>query len=143
MQTRITTTSPFFNALVREAIGYDPLSAFEQASNIKYPPHNILKKDDNEDQYILQLAVAGFTRECLTVSVEGGLLTVTGNLTPTFGPEGFSELYKGIATRDFERSWKLGEYVEVTEVTLKDGMLTIDLERKVPDAQKARKIDIK
>jgi molecular chaperone IbpA len=142
MQARITTTSPFFNALVREAIGYDPLAQFENLANqAKYPPHNIAKIGD--DKYKLTMAVAGFSKNDLTITVEEGTLTVVGQQTHTEAPEGFEMLYHGIASRDFERSWKLGEYVEVAEVALKDGMLTIDLERRVPEAQKARKIDIK
>jgi molecular chaperone IbpA len=142
MEARITTTSPFFNALVREAIGYDPLGSFEQVSNNKYPPHNIAKIGD--DKYTLTMAIAGFSKEDLTITVEEGLLTVKGEiLTGEEAPEGYEVLYRGIANRDFERSWKLGEYVEVAEVKLKDGMLTIDLERKIPEAKKARTIDIK
>lgn len=142
MQARITTTSPFFNALVREAIGYDPLAQFENlATQAKYPPHNIAKIGD--DKYTLTMAVAGFGKDEIAITVQEGTLTVIGQQNHEEAPEGFEMLYHGIASRDFERSWKLGEYVEVAEVTLKDGMLKIDLERKVPEAQKARKIDIK
>lgn len=89
------------------------------------------------------MAVAGFKKSELTISVQEGTLSVVGMQTHSEAPEGFEMLYQGIASRDFERSWKLGEYVEVAEVSLQDGMLKIELERKVPEAQKARTIEIK
>ena len=127
--------------LFRDAIGYDVLAKFSDlTTSSKYPPHNISKV--GEEKYTLTLAVAGFKKSDLTISVEEGTLTVRGMQTHEEAPEGFEMLYRGISSRDFERSWKLGEYVEVAGVTLTDGILKIELERKVPEAKKARKIDI-
>lgn len=126
--------------LFREAIGYEPLAKFATFESAKYPPHNISKVGD---KYTINLAVAGFRKEELKVSVDDGFLNIEGIRNVSEAPEGFEMLYRGIASRDFVRSWKLGEYVEVTSVKLENGMLTIDLERQVPDDKKAKTFDIK
>jgi molecular chaperone IbpA len=129
------------NILIREAIGYDTLSRFGEPMKVdNYPPHNIVK---DGDVYSLTLAVAGFTRDDLAVTVDKGQLNIKGDRPYLkMSPEA-TVLHQGLAFRDFDRSWKLGEYVEVTNVSLKDGLLTIELEQQIPEDQKARKIDIK
>lgn len=136
----ITTTSPFFTALIRDGIGFDPLSQFADAAQLKYPPHNIFKM--GEYRYTLTMAIAGFKKDQIAVTVDDGYLTVEGRSVDDETPEGYEELYRGISNRDFDRTWKLGEYVEVVDVKLEDGMLKINLERKVPESKKARVIDI-
>ena len=136
-----TQSSALFSALCRDAIGYDPLSRFEyQVQTPKYPPHNIVKLNDT--QYQLCLAVAGFSKDELTITAEDRLITIVGTAKEEEKPEGYEELYRGISRRDFNRSWQLGDYVEVTNVKLLDGMLTVTLERKVPEAMKARTVKI-
>jgi molecular chaperone IbpA len=73
--------------------------------------------------------VAGFTKDDITVTVEDSSLMITGDITEVTDAE---VLHKGIAGRKFTRSFELGEYMEVSEVTLKDGMLTIDIDRNIP-----------
>lgn len=127
--------------LLRNAIGYDPLQRFaEMVATTSYPPHNIEKLDD--DRYRLTLAVAGFAREEIEITLQKGILIVTGAKS-TDAADRPAFLYQGIAFRDFSRQFKLGEHVEVTAATLKDGLLVIDLERKLPEEQKARLIAIR
>lgn len=135
--------SNLINILIREAIGYDSLTKFVEPAKVNnYPPHNIVKLGD--DKYNLILAVAGFNRQELEVTVEDGHLHIAGKRNRDSDPETVTELlYQGLAFRDFTRAWRLGEYVEVTGVTLEDGILTVMLEKQVPDAKKARTIDIK
>lgn len=132
--------STFYDWFVSEAIGYDFI---RQTTNthVKYPPHNINKT--GEGVYELSLAVAGFSKEQLTVTCDNGCISVSGRKAEVNHPEGYVELHHGIAHRDFDRSWKLGEYIEVDSVVLKDGMLTIWMERTMPEPSKARTIDIK
>lgn len=128
------------DALLRNAIGYDPLQRFtEMVATTSYPPHNIEKLDD--DRYRLTLAVAGFAREEIEITLQKGILLVTGSKQADESRPAF--LYQGIAFRDFARQFKLGEHVEVTSASLKDGLLVIDLEREVPEEQKARLIAIR
>lgn len=127
--------------LFRDAIGYDTLKKFGvNVPDSKYPPHNIVKFDD--ERYELSLAVAGFAREELRVTVEDGYLTITGARTRSQYSESCAVLYQGLAFRDFARAWKLGEYVEVTNVTLVDGVLTVVMEQQIPEAKKVRTIAI-
>ena len=133
----ITTLFPQFN---RWAIGFDPLfDTFKQVSStVKttgYPPYNIYK---NKDTYVLELAVAGFAKEDLTISVKELTLTVEGELST---PQE-EALHKGIATRDFKQDFVLAEYVVVKGAELKDGLLRITLEQELPEEKKAKTIEI-
>ena len=115
---------PFFNGINREVERFNSLQQINRGS---FPPYDLIKLDD--DKYRLSLAVAGFTKDDITVSVEDSSLMITGDITEVLDAE---VLHKGIAGRKFTRSFELGEYMEVSEVTLKDGMLTIDIDRNIP-----------
>jgi molecular chaperone IbpA len=134
-------TTSLIDALFRDTIGYDPLARFAEATNsvLKYPPHNISIVGEN--QYKLTIAVAGFGKDNLSISVEDGHLIVRGAIKQK---EETDEklLYRGLALRDFDRVWQLGEYVEVVSVDLKDGILSINMERKPPESKRARSIPI-
>jgi molecular chaperone IbpA len=125
-------TTSLIDSLLRDAIGFDSLARFGlnvQPTN-KYPPHNIIKVAD--DEYNLVLAVAGFSREELVVSLVGNELTVKGEKSRNEGPGKHVEyLYQGLALRDFERVWKLEDGIEVEGVRLLDGLLIVSLTRKV------------
>lgn len=126
-------------ALLRHAIGFDPLYRFTQtATQATFPPHNIEKLSD--DHYRLTLAVAGYSRDEITVTLHEETLTVRGERIQQESDANY--VYRGIALRNFERQFKLGPYVEVTNAALMDGMLTIDLERLVPEAKKPKLIAI-
>ena len=133
----ITSLFPQFN---RWAIGFDPmLDTFKQvAANAKaagYPPYNIYK---SKDTYVLELAVAGFAKEDIKISVQELTLTVEGEL----GVPQEEAIHKGIATRDFKQDFVLAEYVVVKGAELKDGLLRITLQQELPEEKKAKIIEI-
>lgn len=102
-----------------------------------YPPYNVRKV--NDDHFVMEFAVAGFSRGELDISVERSVLTVKGE---KLGHED-EYLYKGIATRKFVRSFSLPEYFEITEASAFDGILYIDLHRNMPEDMKPKRIEIK
>jgi molecular chaperone IbpA len=108
------------------------------ANKQSYPPYDILKLD--EDTYKISLAVAGFSKDDINVSVDNGTLIIKGEIVEVTDAE---VVHKGIAGRKFTRSFALGEYMEVTGADLKDGMLHINVERIVPEEKKPRSIKIK
>lgn len=102
-----------------------------------YPPYNVKKV--NEDHFVMEFAVAGFSRKELDISVERGILTLKGEKLEKED----EYLYKGIATRKFIRSFSLPEYFEITGASALDGILYIDLHRNMPEDLKPRQIEIK
>lgn len=107
------------------------------SSSVGYPPYNIIQEDNH---YQIEMAIAGVSIDDLDIEV------ADGNLTVTYQPPEFEEerkyYHRGIAQRSFKRSFKLSEDVVVNEATMRDGMLTIDLERIIPEEKKPRKIAI-
>ena len=135
----VTITSLFPN-FSRWAIGFDPLlDTFNTVSREMkiggYPPYNIYKTKDN---YVLELAVAGFAKEDIKISVKELTLTVEGEL----GAPQEEAIHKGIATRDFKQDFVLAEYVVVKGAELKDGLLRITLEQELPEEKKPKVIAI-
>lgn len=133
------------NALNRALVGFDSLfDNFEQrfANQIQqnYPPYNILKHDD--DTYEIEIAVTGFNKDEVVVEIDQNNLIVKGQrkevdlVEPTY-------LHRSLATRDFTRSWTLAEHMEVGEGRIKNGVLTIELKRVVPEALKPRVLKLK
>lgn len=142
-QYRITTDtlSPLFKA----SIGFDQLvnDFFNEPSFVNtsgYPPYNISK--DNDDVYEITLALAGFKKTDIEIELEDGNLKITGK-SEVLDSDDREYLHKGIAERNFVRTFKLAEYVEVQSAKLEDGILRIALVKNVPDAMKPQKIDIK
>lgn len=129
--------------LLQRTIGFDPLCAFTAASAPTYPPHNIEKWSD--DHYRLVIAVAGFRREHIGLELHRGILRVSGGITQQEidAQPGRDYLYRGIALRPFEREFRLGDYVEVVSATMEDGLLTIDLERRLPEEKRPKQIPIR
>ena len=133
------------NALNRALLGFDTMfSDFEHryANQLKdnYPPYNIVKH--NDDTYEIEIAVTGFYKDEIIVEIDQNQLIVKGvrdknsDVTAEF-------LHRGLAFRDFTRSWTLAEHMEVGEGTIKNGVLTIELKRLVPDALKPRVLKLK
>jgi len=102
-----------------------------------YPPYNVIKQD--EDTYLVELALAGFNKSEINVTVDNGNLIVKGEKEN----KDVEFKHKGIATRSFTRSFALGEYMEVTGAEFENGMLSIIIERIVPEEKKPKSIDIK
>lgn len=141
--TRTINPSELINALTRSTIGLESLvrdfTDLGRTANGGFPPYNIEALGD--DKYRLTLAVAGFSKDEIDVSVEDGNLVIEGRKVKD--PEAtHNYIYQGIAERDFTRKFKLMEYVVITSASLTDGMLVIDLERELPEALKPRKIEI-
>jgi molecular chaperone IbpA len=127
---------PFFIGFNREL---DRLSTVHNlATRQAYPPYDILKLD--EDTYRLSLAVAGFSKTDINVSVDNGTLIIKGEIVEVTDAE---VVHKGIAARKFTRTFALGEYMEVSSAELKDGMLTVNIVRIVPEDKKPKVIKIK
>jgi len=126
---------PFFIGFNREL---NRLNSAYKANSQTYPPYDILKLD--EDTYRVSLAIAGFSKEDINVSVDNGTLIIKGEIVEVTDAE---VVHKGIAARKFVRSFALGEYMEVTGAEMKDGMLHINVDRIVPEDKKPKTIDIK
>jgi len=132
-----------FSPLYRSAVGFDRLaslldSAAAQDSQAGYPPYNIERVGD--DAYRVEIAVAGFRPDELTLEVKENLLTVTGRKAANDDSRKF--LHRGLAERNFERRFQLADYVVVTGADLSDGLLSISLERQLPESLKPRTIKI-
>ena len=133
-----------FSPLYRSMVGFDHLASLleaasktESASN--WPPYNIETTGENE--YGIELAVAGFKPEELSVEVKENTLTVAGRKAAN--EDGKRYLHRGLAERNFERRFQLADYVFVTDAQLADGLLCITLRRELPEAMKPRRIEIK
>ncbi len=127
--------------LNRALVGFDRIfndRFFETRTN-NYPPYNIVKYGEN--QYGIEVAVAGFDKAEITVEVDQDQLTVKGEKTKD-GTE-VEYLHRGLAARDFEQTFTLAEYMNVVGAEVKDGMLKIEIERVIPEALKPRQIEIK
>jgi molecular chaperone IbpA len=129
--------------LYRTIVGFDRMAnLIETGARLDtapgWPPYNI--EQTAEDAYKIELAVAGFGPDDLSIELKEGLLTVTGKKTAA--DEGRTYLHRGIAERGFERRYQLADHVRVTGANLEHGMLTLELVREVPEALKPRKIAI-
>jgi molecular chaperone IbpA len=126
---------PFFIGFNREL---SRLNNAHKVNSQSYPPYDLIKLD--EDTYRLSVAVAGFGKDDIDVSVDNGTLIIKGETVDVTDAE---IVHKGIAGRKFTRSFALGEYMEVTGAELKDGMLHINVDRIVPEEKKPKTIKIK
>lgn len=124
------------------AVGFDRLfdllqSGTSTSSADNYPPFDLEQQD--EDHYRVTLAVAGFTQDEIDITSKQNLLIISGKKSEK---EGRNFIHRGIAARSFERRFVLGDYVRVKTAELQDGLLSIELEREIPEAMKPRKIEI-
>ena len=126
---------PFFIGFNRDL---GRLNSVHKTNTTSYPPYDLIKLD--QDTYRLSLAIAGFTKEDIDVTVDNGTLIIKGEIIHVTDAE---VIHKGIASRKFIRSFALGEYMEVTGAELKDGMLHINVDRIVPEEKKPKAIKIK
>lgn len=136
-----------FTPLYRSAVGFDRLaSLLENASRATsqdtgYPPYNI--ETTGENAYRIEIAVAGFKPDELTLEVKENLLTVIGKKAANDDAASQKTyLHRGLAERDFERRFQLADYVIVTDANLDNGLLSISLKRELPEALKPRRIEI-
>ena len=133
------------NPLYRTIVGFDRLAnMMDTASKLEggsgYPPYNI--EQTGENAFVIELAVAGFSEDDLSIEVQENVLTVSGKRERAEDENARTFLHRGIAERSFERRFHLADHVQVRDAELKNGMLTIKLEREVPEAKKPRQIAI-
>lgn len=124
-------------------VGFDTL--FEDLERIhqsarsgtdNYPPHNIVKID--EEKFLIELAIAGFKEEDITVEVKDGILKVSGQM----GKDERDFAFKGISSRKFEKSFRLSEFVVIDGADLKDGILVVYARVELPEEKRPRKIEL-
>lgn len=126
----------------RSTVGFDRLfDLIENGMNANvpenYPPFDL--EQDGEDHYRITLAVAGFSQGEIDITAQQNLLVVSGRKQEN-GDRSY--VHRGIATRAFERRFALGDYIKVANAELKDGLLSIELVREIPEEMKPRKIEI-
>ncbi|KQV56590.1 MULTISPECIES: Hsp20 family protein [unclassified Caulobacter] len=137
---RTIDLSPLYRSLVgfdRLAAQLDAAARNEAASG--YPPYNIERTGEND--YRIEIAVAGFKPEELNVEVKENLLTVTGRKAANDDAKQY--LHRGLAERNFERKFQLTDYLVVVDADLSNGLLSIALKRELPEALKPRTVEIK
>ena len=122
-------------------VGFD--SIFDRLEKLNtqqsgYPPHNVVKHDD--DRFEIAIAVAGFNEKDLSVEQEENVLTIASSDVDLNGDKQY--IHKGIATRKFKKAFTLGEYIEVKEVALVDGILSVYLEKNIPEEKKPKSFSI-
>lgn len=146
---QLKLTSEFINSpLFKNAVGFDRIlnEFFDNPSFTStggYPPYNVAKITDGDNtRYEIVLAVAGFKEEDINITVENDQLQVSGESPVLDHGEHYEYLHKGIAERKFTRSFKLAKNVEVTNASLDNGVLTIELEQFIPEEEKPKTIKI-
>ena len=129
----------------RSTVGFDRL--FDMLENNStgnggenYPPFDLIKTGEND--YRIELAVAGFKPEEIDITAQQNVLIVSGRKAEESEDKGSDYIYRGIATRSFERRFALADHIQVKGADLKDGLLAVELVREIPEAMKPRKIEI-
>lgn len=144
MTNTLTLRSLDIPSIHKFAVGFDQVfdELLRQTSvghSANYPPYNVVKH--SEDKFSIELAVAGFKEGDIDITVEKGQLSVKGEKALDVS-ESVEYLHRGISARNFQRTWTLADHVEVVGADVQDGILTINLERQVPEEQKPKKIAI-
>jgi len=127
-----------FDRLEALTVGFGPVFREFRLENSNYPPHNIVKVNDNE--FYLELAIAGFKKDEISMEEHQGQLTIRGDKAEQEGQE---YQFRGIAARSFSKSFRIAEYFEVKEASLEDGILTVHFVKNVPEEAKPKLIAIK
>jgi molecular chaperone IbpA len=131
-----------FAPLYRSSIGFDRMfSLLDNAARMQgtdnWPPYDIVKTGD--DEYMITMAVAGFSPDELIITHEPNLLVVAGQKS---GDDNGQYLHRGLTARSFERRFELADHVQVEAASLVNGLLTIELKREIPEAMKPHRIEI-
>lgn len=133
------------NSLNKALLGFDSLfndfeNRFANQINNSYPPYNIVKHSDS--LYELHIAITGFAKDEVSVEVDQDQLVIRGQKGTSTDIADTQYLHRGLAFRDFERKFTLAEHMEVVRAESKNGLLSIHLERKIPEALLPRKIEV-
>jgi molecular chaperone IbpA len=134
-----------FTPYRRSTVGFDRLFDMIENSGLgsggeNYPPFDLIRTGEND--YRIELAVAGFKDDEIDIVAQQNVLLVTGKKKEEAEEKGSDYIYRGIANRSFERRFALADHIQVKSADLKDGLLAIELVREIPEAMKPRKIDI-
>lgn len=116
---------------------FDELVRHTGQPDTSYPPYNVVTTGENE--YVVELAVAGFGKDDLTVTLHNGDLVIEGEIQDK---RKYEYLHNGISSRKFKRSFKLAEHVQVKNAGVQDGIMSISLERELPEELKPQVIAI-
>lgn len=146
MSYQLDHKAPRFDttALNRAFIGFDKLfdtieTRYINQQNNNYPPHNIISNDDIN--YVIELAIAGFKKSDINITVEQNLLTITGEKDKSTEEER-NYIHRGISARSFTKQFNLAEHIVVKDAIIDNGILQIILERIVPEEMKVRTIEV-
>ena len=130
----------FSTPMARQFVGFDSLfdelNALADRKESNYPAYNIAKDDD--EHYRIELALAGFSIDEITIQTEKGILTIEANKAEERG----NYIHQGIAKRGFSKMFRLAEYMKVDDAQFVDGVLTVFLHREVPEADRPKQISI-
>ena len=118
-----------FDHLNQVAVGFGPIFRDFQHTTTNYPPHNIVTISDTE--FNLELAVAGFKKDEVTIQEENGMLTITADKA-SVAPDAIAYQYRGIAKRSFSKSFRIAEHFDISGANLEDGILTIKFVKNTP-----------
>ena len=129
----------------RSSVGFDRLFDMLENSSFgatqeNYPPFDLIKEGDND--YRIQLAVAGFKPDEIDITAQQNVLVVSGRKSDESEEKESDFIYRGIANRSFERRFALADHIQVKGADLKDGLLSIALVREIPESMKPKKISI-
>ena len=139
----MTITGRFGPSILNHTLGFE--NFIRDVENIlndakpvgNFPPHNIIKLDENK--YVVELAVAGFSKDDIDIQVQDNTLTIKGEKQEK---EGYEYLHRGIGTRSFTKTITIADTIEVKGAEYKDGILRVGLENIIPEHKKPRKIEI-
>ena len=142
----MTRDLSIWNSLKPFSIGFD--SIFDEFDRMldssdfvsNYPPYNINQVKDNK--YKIEVALAGFDKKDIAVEAKDNSLTIRSKNKETIDEKGNGVVHRGIARRQFVRSFALGDNIKVKDAQLKNGLLTVDLEREMPEEEKPRLIEV-
>jgi molecular chaperone IbpA len=134
-----------FSPFRRSSVGFDRLFDMLESSSFggpqeNYPPFDLIKAGDND--YRIELAVAGFKPDELDITAQQNVLIVSGRKNEESEQKGSGYIYRGIANRSFERRFALADHIQVKSADVKDGLLSIELVREIPESMKPKKIEI-
>ena len=136
-----TTLNTFWKDYAPHTVGLDDVFHRLEAMsghNINYPPYNLIKHDSSN--FTIEVALAGFKKDEIEVSTEQNILRIASKLEE--GDTARNYLHKGLSKRNFTRAWQLSDDIKVNTITFDDGLLTLKLEKIIPDHQKRTFYDI-
>lgn len=139
-------TALSLHPVFRSSVGFDRFNdlfetlASEQHNKSSYPPYNIVKTSEND--YKIEVALAGYKENEISICYESDTLTVSGKKHKSDETDSTKYLHRGIAERNFERSFRLDDNMKVNNASLTDGLLTISVERIIPEEKKPQLITI-